>query len=476
MKNLPNRSITAFLLAAILLIPSGFATGQDADIQYAQKLSTVFEKVATGITPSVVNVSSVQRPAPAAKRRPGNDPLRDFFGEDFFDRFLEGPEQRGTQGLGTGVIVSESGYVLTNNHVVEGADEVQVRMASGKTFKATIKGTDTRSDIAVLKIESKETLQPARLGDSESLKIGQWVMAVGNPFGLDNTVTAGIVSAKGRSIMGGGQYEDFIQTDAAINPGNSGGPLVDLDGNVVGINTAIFSRSGGYMGIGFAIPINMAKRVMDSLISEGKVVRGWLGVGIQNLSEGLAESFQHKGTEGALVTQIQNGTPAEKAGIKEGDIIEEFNGEKIHDVNQLRNSVAALRPGTRVPVTIIRNGGKEALQVEVGELPENESPVVTKSEAAESLGLELDNLTPELAMRLRTKRATGVVVMGVTPGSPAETAGIFQGDIIIRANDVKIDSVKTFMDVVNETSLKKGLRLTLETKGMQRFVFLKTEE
>ncbi len=449
---------------------------ESSDVQYAHKLSEAFEEVVGEITNSVVNVSSVQKPQAGARRPGARDPLREFFGDDFFDRYMDSPERRGQQGLGTGVIVSDDGYILTNNHVVEGADEVQVRLASGKTYKAKIKGSDDRSDISVLKIDAKEDLQPVKLGDSEKLKIGEWVIAVGNPFGLDNTVTAGIVSAKGRSILGGAQYEDFIQTDAAINPGNSGGPLVNLDGEVVGINTAIFSRNGGYMGIGFAIPVNMAKMVMESLIKEGKVVRGWLGVGIQNLNEGLAESFAIRGTEGALVTQVQPGSPAEKSGIREGDVISEFDGVKIKDVNQLRNTVAATAPGTRITMKIERESRRETVTSEIGELPAAEAAMTEEGmHSSEALGLQLENLTPQIAPRLRTKRTSGVVITAVSPGSVAESAGLIPGDIIISINSKKVETVKNFTSIATEDALKKGVRLAIETRGMQRFVFLRIE-
>ncbi len=454
---------------------------KDNGLKYAHGLSSAFEQVANTITPSVVNIVATKKIKPSRRNLNQADPFfeqfRDFFGEDFMDRFgpYQNPDGNAQQGLGTGVVVDSKGHILTNNHVVGEADEVTVRLNNDKTYKAKVIGTDPRTDLAVIKIDA-DKLTPANLGNSDSLKIGEWVVAAGNPFGLDNSITAGIVSAKGRSIMGGGQYEDFIQTDAAINPGNSGGPLVNLEGEVIGINTAIFSRSGGYMGIGFAIPINMARTVMESLISKGKVVRGWLGVGIQNLTEDLAQSFNVTSTEGALVGHVEDGGPAAKAGLKQGDIIIAMDGTKIKDINQLRNDVAALRPGQDTKLDVLREGRKISVSIEIGELPGQKAETIEESDELSDLGMSVDELTPELARRLKTKHKSGVVVRRVDPTGAAAKGGIQPRDIIVSINGKDIDSAKSFNEAIEAASLKKGIRIVVETEGMERFVFLKSEE
>jgi len=473
--------ISLFLISACIPFCTAFAQDEMAS---ALQISAAFENVAKEITPSVVSVQSSSKPIArkvgprgGGTQDPFFDPFKEFFGDDFMDKFQAPEDKGGQQGLGTGVVISADGIILTNHHVAGEADSITVKTQDGKTYKAERIGTDARSDICVLKVKGAN-LQPAKLGDSDNLKIGEWVVAAGNPFGLDNSITAGIVSAKGRSIMGGGQFEDFIQTDAAINPGNSGGPLVNLKGEVIGINTAIFSRSGGYMGIGFAIPVKMAKNVLDSIMSKGKVVRGWLGVSIQNLTEDLSSSFQHQGTEGALVGQVQDKTPAAKAGIKQGDIITKFNGEDIKNVNQLRNLVAGTAPGSNVPVEVIREGEKKTLTATVEELPATltEEGEPASSQVSADVGLNLENLTPDIAHQLRTKRTEGIVVTGVVPGSIAQESGIQPRDIIVSINGKPIKSVKEFNNLVDEKALKKGLRLVVETQNMERFVYLKSDE
>lgn len=482
------RLTTIILLFSVILFSSRNA-GAEADdeqsIKLASSLSRAFERVAQAITPSVVNVSSIRKPKlPKTGRRlnpndPFFDPFREFFGDDLFDRFQAPEDKGGQQGLGTGVIVSADGYIITNNHVVENADDVTIRMSEGKTVKAEVKGTDPKSDIAVLKIKDTSGLKSAVLGDSDKLKIGEWVVAVGNPFGLDNSITAGIVSAKGRSIMGAGQFEDFIQTDAAINPGNSGGPLVNLNGEVVGINTAIFSRSGGYMGIGFAIPINMARNVMESLITKGKVIRGWLGVSIQNLSEELSKSFSHSGTEGALVGQVQSGSPAERAGLKQGDIITSFKGQSVKNINQLRNVVAGTTPGERVEIDLIRDGKKKSVTAVIEELPaslssEEEGP--STSQIANEIGVRVETLTQEIAQKLRSKRTSGVIVTQVDPGSIGDLAGLQPRDIIISVNNTPVNNVGEFIEAIDKQALQRGVRLYVETQSMGRYVFLRSSD
>lgn len=473
--------VTLLFASPGLLASPAYAENVEKSIEYAGRLSTAFENAAEIITPSVVNISASVKIRRNTSTSPGvPDPFREFFGEDFFERFNiprvpEGGQMQ--QGMGTGVIVNENGYILTNNHVVGEADKVEVRLHNKQTYEAEVVGTDPKTDIAVIRIDAPD-LKPAQLGDSDRLKIGEWVVAAGNPFGLDNTITAGIVSAKGRSIMGGSSYEDFIQTDAAINPGNSGGPLVNLRGEVIGINTAIFSRSGGYMGIGFAIPISMAKDVMNSLIKEGRVVRGWLGVGIQNLTKELAKSFNVADTKGALVGHVEPDGPADKAGIRQGDIIVEFANEEVKDINQLRNAVAAVKPGTSSAVVVIRDGRKKSLRVKLGELdaatPEKKPDV--QESAAEDLGVRIEPLTRDLARRLGSERTSGVVVTSVRPGSPAALSGIQPRDILLEGNGKEINSLDDVEKVLSKDALEDGVRLVVESRGMQRFVFLQLKE
>ena len=436
----------------------------------ADELSQAFEQVAEGITPSVVTISTETK-AKRSKIPKGMDPLKEFFGEEFFDRMAPIPQR----GLGTGVIVDEQGHILTNNHVIGEADEVSVRLSNEKVVKASVVGKDPRTDLAVIKIKVNDKLpRTAKLGDSDKLKIGEWVVAAGASFGLDNTITAGIVSAKGRAISGGSQYEDFIQTDAAINPGNSGGPLVNLRGEIVGINTAIVSKSGGYMGIGFAIPINMAKLVMESLISKGKVTRGWLGVGIQNLSEDLAGSFDYPSTEGALVGHVDPKGPAKRSGLQQGDIIVQLGSEKIKNVNQLRNFVASQKPGTELDVVLMRNGRKEARKVSIGELPSQteEAPVVQNGEDSD-LGLTVEEFDETSNRKPRSNRRRGIMVSEVDPQGLAAKSEIQPGDVIISINGIQVDSLANFREAISKGDLKKGIRMVIESQGMERFALLR---
>ncbi len=455
-------------------------------LYYARALSTAFEQVATTITPSIVGISSVKKikTQPLGKNKqvpmdPFFERFKEFFGDEFPGN-IPFPQQDSPiqQGLGTGVIVSSDGYILTNNHVVGDADEVTVKLHDQSEHQAEVVGADPRTDLAVIRIKAKD-LAPAQLGDSDSLKIGEWVIAAGNPFGLENSITSGIVSAKGRSLMGGGQFEDFIQTDAAINPGNSGGPLVNLSGEVIGINTAIFSRSGGYMGIGFAIPINMARAVMGSLIKDGKVVRGWLGVGIQNLTEDLAQSFNYGSTKGALVGHIQSDAPAAGA-LRDGDIIVKFDGKNVGNVNELRNLVAATKPNVSVPVIVHRDGKETEVKVTLGELPAEAgiagvAPSPSDNENIEQLGLTVEPLTPEIARKLKTTKTKGVIVSDVLQGGLASTSGIEKRDVIISINGEAVHDIATFRKLTKPSSLAKGIRVVVETQGMTRFVFIKSK-
>jgi serine protease Do len=462
--------LTIWLIFGLTLPQMAWSEDAPAGARLANELSEAFEHVAETITPSVVTISTESKPK-KGKSSKGKDPLKDFFGEDFFDKMAPTPQR----GLGTGVIVDEQGHILTNNHVIGESDEVSVRINGDRTVKAKVVGTDPRTDLAVIKIKVKEALpKPAKLGDSEKLKIGEWVVAAGASFGLDNTITAGIVSAKGRALSGGAQYEDFIQTDAAINPGNSGGPLVNLRGEVVGINTAIVSKSGGYMGIGFAIPINMAKQVLDSLISNGKVTRGWLGVGIQNLTEDLAQSFNYTETEGALVGHVDPKGPAKKMGLQQGDIIVQLGKTKIKNVNQLRNMVAAIKPGTSTDLVFVRNGKTETRSVTIGELPTQVVEAETREEGSvEDLGMTVEEFDESSPRKPRSGRAKGLVITQVDPQGIAARADLQAGDVIVSINGKDVSSIDDFRAATEKGDPKKGFRFVVESQGMERFAILR---
>ena len=347
-----------------------------------------------------------------------------------------------------------------------------MNLSDDRSFPAEVVGTDDKSDLAVLKIKANH-LVPARLGDSDAMEVGEWVLAVGSPFGLVQTVTAGIVSAKGRADMGITDYEDFIQTDAAINPGNSGGPLVNLRGEVVGINTAIASRTGGYMGVGFAIPSNMASNVMDSIIEKGAVERGFLGAGIQDLSEELAASFNYKSADGVLIGDIVPDGPAAKAGLQPGDIVVKFNGKATHKAHQLRNAVAATRPGTRVPLTIVRNGKSMRIDVEVGQL-ESQAAVWKGHESSIDIGMTVQTLTAEVARQIgANEHDQGVVVTAVEPGSVAARVGMQPGDVVLAVGNRRIKNVSDFREAIQDLDVSQGIRMQVMRDGGRRYVFFR---
>ena len=417
-------------------------------------LEDAFVSVADRATPSVVNVSvKVKReargesgPAPEMEER-----FREFFGPELFERFFRrrAPRDEG-RAAGSGVLVDPRGYILTNNHVVENATEIEVRLSDDRKFKATLVGRDGRTDLAVLKIENTAGPLPvAELGDSDRLRVGQWAIAIGNPFGLDRTVTVGIISATGRTHVGVATYEAFIQTDASINPGNSGGPLLNLDGRVVGINTAIVSSG---QGIGFAIPINMARDIMTQLINRGKVVRGWLGIGIQDLSPELAAGFGVKADAGVLVADVMKDGPAAAAGLKPGDVIVEFGGTPIKDVPDLQKRVAAIEPGRAAPVKVVREKKTVTLSVTVGEQPTDDAMEAEGGD--EILGLTVEPLTPETAQQNRLSARSGLLVTEVAPGSAGAAAGIKAGDAILEVNRRPISDADALRQAV--AGLKPG--------------------
>lgn len=416
------------------------------------EVSQVFADVAEKVMPSVVTITSEKvYEVPVRSWEPfWNDPFFDFFfGPRWRPRYRK--KRFKQEGLGSGVIVSEDGYILTNAHVVDGADELRVHIGD-REYEADIVGVDEKTDLAVLKVDADEKLPAAKLGDSDKIRVGEWVLAIGSPFRLEHTVTAGIISAKGRSRMGIADYEDFIQTDAAINPGNSGGALVNLRGEVIGINTAIVSSNGGNVGIGFAIPINLAKQVMEQLIEHGRVVRGWLGIMIQDVTEDLAEALDLAEAKGVLVSSVLDDSPAEEAGLERGDVIVALDGKKVESVDDLRTRIASTPPGTKVKLDIIRNGKRKRITVELGEMPTSEE--VASAEEGVRLGLRVKSLTRYDAHRLGYDGDLGVLVTDVEEGSIAYRAGVQPNDVIVELNREAIYTPADLRDVASQ--IRKG--------------------
>lgn len=426
--------------------------------------------LAKNLSPLVVNISTTQVIKQQRRsRREFNNPLfEDFFGDDFFRFFDEEPEREyKRQSLGSGFIINEDGYIITNFHVIENASEIIVTLSgeSKKEYEAKVIGKDAKTDLALIKIEPKSPLPIAVLGDSEELQVGEWVMAIGNPFGLGGTVTAGIVSQKGR-VIGAGPYDDFIQTDASINPGNSGGPLFNLKGEVVGINTAIIS---GGQGIGFAVPVNMAKEIIGQLKESGKVTRGWIGVAIQEVTPALAKSLKLDEPHGVLVTSVMEGDPAERAGIKRRDVIVEFNGIKIKEVNDLPRAVAAVKPGKKAKVVVIREGKKKSFSLEVvrkkdGEETDTDDESEEKEIKVDKLGITVHNISPSIAERMGLDIKSGVFVSSVKVGSPASEAGISKMDIILEVGGKVVKDADDYKKFVKE-SLKNDVVELLVKRG-----------
>jgi len=418
-----------------------------------------FSELADKVRTGVVNIQVSKKVKNAGFHNfPGN-PFgdRDPFG-DFFGPFGGRQPEREQQGVGSGFIMSKEGYILTNNHVVEDADQIKVKLAGGKEFDGKIVGRDPKTDLALVKIEGNSDLQPLKLGNSDDLKVGNWVVAVGSPFGLEQTVTAGIVSAKGR-VIGSGPYDNFIQTDASINPGNSGGPLINMQGEVVGINTAIIASG---QGIGFAIPINMAKEVAPQLQKQGRVTRGLLGVSIQDVTPTLAKSFGLKEGKGALVAQVTSEGPAEKAGIEQGDVIVMLDGQTVADAKDLSRIVASTTVGKTVTVKVLRDGKEVAREVKVGEMEEEGKAATASTPSHKSLGIAVQSLTPQIARELGLKRTAGVVVTDVEPGSAAAEATIRAGDVIREINRKPVRDVDDFAQKMEKTKGQESVLFLIQ--------------
>ncbi|HBA88935.1 MAG TPA: peptidase [Geobacter sp.] len=434
-------AIVARLLVFSVFLSSVFSTAAGA-----AAVSPDFAKLAKKLKPAVVNIST-SKTVGVQKRQhaPGADPF-----QEYFEKFFEAPRQQPhkQRNLGSGFIISDDGFIITNNHVVSDADEVRVKLSDGREFKAEVKGRDQKLDVALLKIEAKDHLPVAPMGDSDKIEVGEWVMAIGNPFGLAQTVTAGIVSAQGR-VIGSGPYDDFIQTDASINPGNSGGPLFNINGEVIGINTAIVA---GGQGIGFAIPINMAKAIVNQLKETGKVTRGWLGVSVQLVTPELAQSFGLDSEKGALIAEVMKESPAEKAGIKGGDIILEYDGHVIHEMSELPRRVAGTEVGKKVNLVVLRDGHQQTIPVVIEKLKEGEEQDAAGT--SDRLGLKVAELTKERAQQLRLEGDKGVVVTAVQEESLAERAGIQEGDLIREINGTRITGVSDYSKAIG--AVKKG--------------------
>ena len=438
--------------------------------------SSGFAPVARAAMPAVVNIATSR----TVRQQGGhaspfmNDPLfRHFFGDEYFRQFNI-PRERRENSLGSGVIVSADGYIVTNAHVVEKADDIKVLLSDKREFTGKVVGVDPKTDIAVIKVAARD-LPTVNWGDSDAIEVGEYVLAIGNPFGLNSTVTLGIVSAIGRANMGIEDYENFIQTDAAINPGNSGGALINTRGELVGINTAIYSRTGGYMGIGFAIPSNMAKSVMGSLVKHGKVVRGYLGVSIQDVNADIAKQFGLKRAEGALVSDVVAGSPADKGGLKSGDVITAYDGKPVDNTATLRNRVAETTVGSSVKVEAVRDGKAQTFEVKVVEQPQDmtaEGETARGSDKSSALaGVEVTNISPDVARRLNLPRgAQGVVVSGVESGSTAEAAGIREGDVIVELNRQPVRSAEDFRRLSAKLKGEQSALLLIVRNGGRLFV------
>jgi serine protease Do len=457
-------SVLGAWLASLPLFPLG-APVMAASLAALENRPPSFAAIAKRTTPVVVNIFTTSQ----RSGRPGsNDPLEEFFSRFFGDTQ---PRENSPRSLGSGILISNDGEVLTNYHVVRNAETIKVKLADQTEYEARLIGKDDRTDLALVKIRRSGGNMPfARLGSSSQLEVGDWVMAIGNPFGLEHTVTAGIVSAKGR-VIGAGPYDNFIQTDASINPGNSGGPLINGLGEVVGVNSAIFSQSGGNIGIGFAIPIDLAKKIADQLRKNGRVVRGWLGIRAQDVSPQLASSLNLARPVGemAVVTEVAENSPAGEAGVKTGDVILEFNGKPVPKSHEFPSVIADTPPGQKVSLKIVHEKKEQTISVKIGELPEeNDASQKTESRDPE-IGIRVQRITPEAARRLGMISTKGVLVMEVQPGSPAEQIGVEPADVIREVNQRPVNNVSDFERAVRQG--RRGDRILLLVQRGDNTVF-----
>ena len=462
--------IILFLLVGFLAVSGSYSVpSTQATARDIQRVPESFSDLAEMFSPAVVNIRAEKSHSVKGhtKRQFKNQPP---FGKgnpyhDFFEKFFgdQAPKEFRQRGLGSGFIIDESGYIVTNNHVVAGADKIKVILKDKRGFDAKIVGLDPNTDLALIKITPDNHLPTIELGDSDALKVGEWVVAIGNPFGLEHTVTAGIISAKGR-VIGSGPYDDFLQTDASINPGNSGGPLIDMQGKVVGINTAIIA---GGQGIGFAIPVNLAKGIIEQLRAKGKVTRGWLGVGIQDLTKELREYHGIKDGEGVLVTQVFPGDPAQKAGIEPKDIILEVNGRMVKNSRGLSRMIAEAGVGEKVKLLVLRNGKKTTFDIELAKREDKRlASAGGKTDREYEFGIHIAELTPEMARRFKLPEKEGVIVVNVEPQTKGQEAGIIAGDLIKEINHEEIDSVEDYEEELRK--IKPGESVSMYIWRMNR--------
>ncbi len=463
--------IILFLVAGFVAVSGIYSVpNTQATSKAVQGVPDSFTKLAEMSSPAVVNIRAEKTQKIEGQMYQNFEQGQPFDNRspfhDFFEKFFGGqqpPQEFKQQGFGSGFIIDSEGYIVTNNHVVEGADKIKVIMKDKKEFDAKIVGLDPNTDLALIKITPKNHLPTLALGDSDALKVGEWVVAIGNPFGLEHTVTAGIISAKGR-VIGSGPYDDFLQTDASINPGNSGGPLIDMHGKVVGINTAIIA---GGQGIGFAIPVNLAKGVIDQLKTKGEVTRGWLGVGIQDLTKELREYHRVKEGEGVLVTQVFPGDPAEKGGIRPKDIILEVNGHKVKNSRELSRMIAETGVGEKAKILVSRAGKEMTFDVKLAKREDKQLAFARgQMERKQEFGVHVAELTPEMAQRFNISAKEGVVVVGVEPESKGAKAGIMVGDLIKEINHKEIDSLKDYEEEIQK--VKPGESVSMYIWRMNR--------
>jgi serine protease Do len=457
------------LMVLLLALPAGSLNA--AERITAKDWRTAFVEVAKKVKPSVVAIRSERTVTVAPWQGFGEDFFKGTPYEDFFKQHGGPPVKRKQMGEGSGVIVDSKGYILTNNHVVTGAEKITIHFFDGRELVGTVRGTDPRTDLAVVHVEATD-LPVAALGDSDNIQVGEWAVAIGSPFGLEETVTVGVISAKGRTGLGTGNYEDFLQTDASINPGNSGGPLVNISGEVIGINSMIIQPG---QGIGFAIPINLARTIMTELIKTGQVVRPWVGIGLQDITSDLMKFFDLKEKEGALISQVYAESPAEKAGLKVGDVVIEIDGVKIKNSQDVVREVLKKKVGQKVNFVVLRQGKRLEISVTTVQMPEKIGERGPAKPAREWFGLRVSNVTPEVAKQLGLTKTEGVAIVGVQPNSMAQAAGLKTGDIILEVNHQKIANEEDYRAVMEKAKPEQGVLFLIDRGGSTFFVTM-TEE